>query len=327
MPGDPITCQRPRMDRAEKVLSPSFLLPICFPNGMGWGYIYPTGETAIPPVFSYANRFSEGLAAVQDNGFFGYIETSGTLAMPSRFLEAEDFSAGLAVVCDKETRKYGMIDRTGKYRIPPNFDSLALPTWGLSLASSNGKCGFIDGAGCYRIPPVYDNGDCFDECGWACVEQNGDCLFIGLDGKPVLRVDCEYASPFYTGLSIIRKNGKYGCIDRTGKIVTPCIYDELSFAEEGTFAVKENGKWMFTDYFGTPLFNTSFDNVSPFAEGFAGICRSDLWGFIAHDGNPLISPMFLETGAFQHSVAQIVSTDGEMRYLHISGKQICICQI
>ena len=44
-----------------------------------WGYIDQQGEVAIAPQFDYAADFSEGLAAVQQDGRYGYIDTDGKL--------------------------------------------------------------------------------------------------------------------------------------------------------------------------------------------------------------------------------------------------------
>jgi hypothetical protein len=299
-------------------------LPILFNSARKWGYISQSGEIVIPPKFLYADSFSEGLAPVKTEDGYGYINGAGCFAIPPLFGEAESFEGGLAIVCDNKgsSGKYGMIDKSGKFVIKPAFDSLVLPSWGLSLAAVDNKLGFVDSSGKFRIPPIFDNADSFDECGWSCVEKDGICFFIGVDGKTTLQFDCESATPFYDGLSVIARNGKSGCVDRSGALVMPCVFDEMFNSEEGTFAVKREDAWSFVDWSGTPLFDMSFDLVTPFSEGFAGVCRDDRWGYMAHDGSFLTPLVFPEAWDFCHSFAKVLSVDGEMSYLHSSGKSI-----
>lgn len=302
-------------------------LPILFNSARKWGYISQSGEIVIPPKFLYADSFSEGLAPVATEDGSGYINGAGCFAIPPLFGEAYSFEGGLAIVCDNKGSsgkygQYGMIDKSGKFVIKPAFDNLALPSSGLSLAAVDNKMGFVDSSGKFRIPPIFDNADSFDECGWSCVKKDGICFFIGVDGKTTLQFDCESASPFYDGLSVIARNGKSGCVDRSGALVMPCVFDEMFNSEEGTFAVKREDAWSFVDWSGTPLFDMSFDLVSSFSEGFAGVCRDGRWGYIAHDGSFLTPLVFAETWDFYHSFAKVLLVDGEMSYLHSSGKSI-----
>jgi hypothetical protein len=52
----------------------------------------------------------------------------------------------------------------------------------------------------------------------------------------------------------IRENGKFGFIDRTGKIIIPCVYENTWGFTEGLAGVKFNGKLGFIDKTGTWLF-------------------------------------------------------------------------
>ena len=45
----------------------------------------PTGKYVINPQYSNANKFSEGLAAVQQNGLWGYVGIDGKMAIEPQF--------------------------------------------------------------------------------------------------------------------------------------------------------------------------------------------------------------------------------------------------
>lgn len=117
-----------------------------------YGYMSITGDIVIEPQFKYANVFSEGLASVSDGKKYGFIDTTGKLVIPMKYdmlgesksemsddvyLSAYDdrrtvntgdfgaifFSQGLCSV--NENGKYGFIDKTGNFVIPPQFDAPA----------------------------------------------------------------------------------------------------------------------------------------------------------------------------------------------------------
>ena len=65
----------------------------------GWGFIDTTGRFVIPPVYTDAFMFSEGLARVMDEGQWGYVDPSGELVIAAKYSEASEFEEGLALVC------------------------------------------------------------------------------------------------------------------------------------------------------------------------------------------------------------------------------------
>lgn len=110
-----------------------------------FGYMSITGDIVIEPQFELANPFFEGLASVSDGEKYGFIDTSGKLVIPMKYdivgetehrmsigypndrrqvntgpFSAVYFSQGLCAV--NENGKYGFIDKTGNFVIPPQFD-------------------------------------------------------------------------------------------------------------------------------------------------------------------------------------------------------------
>src|SRR5689334_4985835 len=85
-----------------------------------WGYIDGTGKIVIKPQFVWAEEFSEGLAAFEnDHGKHGYIDERGAVVIEPKFDNWTDFSEGLAAV--SIDFKWGYIDRTGNWAIQPQF--------------------------------------------------------------------------------------------------------------------------------------------------------------------------------------------------------------
>src|SRR3989339_68982 len=85
-------------------------------------YIDPSGKTIISdPSFQCGFPFSEGLAAVRvhENFKYGYIDQTGKFIIPPQFDGADSFTNGIAKVeigsWMKKEYRFGYIDKTGKY--------------------------------------------------------------------------------------------------------------------------------------------------------------------------------------------------------------------
>lgn len=57
------------------------------------------------------------------------------------------------------------------------------------------------------------------------------------------KLKLDYIALFREDRAIVRKNDKYGHVDRNGKVTTPIIYDHVDQFYEGRAIVKKNNKW------------------------------------------------------------------------------------
>lgn len=104
------------------------LAVFCSENRRGYYNMY-TGEIAIPAQYRRAWVFSEGLAAVQRNGFIGFINHKGEAVIDFKYpyhgnpLYEFVFEDGHCVVADT-TGKCGVIGRKGEWLIDPEYDNI-----------------------------------------------------------------------------------------------------------------------------------------------------------------------------------------------------------
>lgn len=135
-------------------------------NNPYYGYIDKTGKVVIPPKYYWAGNFSEGLAWVRDekNGQMGYINKSGQMVIPANFYSAQDFHEGLAYATTKG--KCGFIDKTGAMVITIPCPTISPPRFseGFSVVEGeNGKYGYIDRTGNFIVPPIFNKASNFSE--------------------------------------------------------------------------------------------------------------------------------------------------------------------
>jgi len=238
--------------------------------------------------------------------------------------------------------KWGYVDNKGQYVINAQFEDAYNFSEGLALfKSTDGKYGFIGEDGKYVINPIYKYATSFSE-GLACVVmENGKPQFIDKNNRIVFTVDkAEYCYGFKEGLARIKVKGKWGFVDKTGKVVVNPIYENALDFKDGLAAVskkdeiKEEVLWGYIDKNGAVKINFQFVKdkeksyclPGSFHEGLA-FSSSDgkQWGCIDKSGKYQINPQFEgdfgNPYEFKNNVS-LVSQGGSYGFIDKNGKFI-----
>jgi len=122
-------------------------------EGYKWGYVNLQGQAPFSNLFDEAQPFSEDFAAVQIEKKWGYINKQGVLVIPNKFKEAYDFHKGLAFV--KSDEGYSVIDKQGNVVSKlPNYEYFRGNfSEGLAVIKQNGKWGYVDVYGNSTLNP------------------------------------------------------------------------------------------------------------------------------------------------------------------------------
>ena len=99
----------------------------------------------------------------------------------------------------------------------------------------------------------------------------------------------DYVGNFSEGLAYVRRNGKYGYIDTTGRKVIPCgslpissvktfdFFNPAGFDfHEGLARVEKDGKWGYIDKTGCEVIPCTYDEASDFSDGWAKVYQ-EIW--------------------------------------------------
>lgn len=287
------------------------------------GYMDKNGKQVIPPQFFRAGDFSEGLASVRINprkkyplGWnkqtweFGYIDKLGKIKIKPQFVSAQNFSDGLAGVYIKG-EGYGYIDYQGRFVIKPTnkfvdlypfYEGRAI----VHLRNSASKCNFINKQGRIINPE---------------------------DQKLICDENIVFNNGFSEGLLMAVKNGKYGYIDRDGKVSISARFDYAQNFSDGLAKVliKENGQSI-TKYIDKrghyiltvkPAIKESFEFKNGLA--LAQDYQTKKYGFINKKGVFVISPIFdneqidsVVTGVFENDTRLLSKgfSEGIARVFH-----------
>lgn len=151
------------------------------------------------------------------------------------------------------------------------------------------KYGLMDSTGQFVAECKYDmliNG--FNSLGLARVQRNGKVGFINRSGKEV--IDCEYQNvgEFTEGLCNARLNDKWGYIDLNGKTIIPHKFDiGISFHEGlARIAFRESGNWLFgyINKKGEEVIKPQYSNAKDFHNGIAEVMINNKWKKIDKKG-------------------------------------------
>lgn len=95
--------------------------------------------------------------------------------------------------------------------------------------------------------------------GLLCVSDYGKFGYINKKGRIIIDFKYDDAKEFRDGLAVIRMDVKYGVIDKEGNIVIECKYDELGGFDEGLANAKFEGKYGLIDKSGRTVIDFLYD--------------------------------------------------------------------
>lgn len=201
------------------------LAVFCSEGKRGYYNMY-TGEIAVPAQYRRAWIFSEGLAAVQRNGNIGFIDHQGKV----------------------------VIDFNYPYHGNP-LTEFVFDDGHCVVANAEGKCGVIDKTGKWLIQPEYDNVNVFQE--YAIVTKSGVSMQVTYDGRVLnsFVLDSVYELTYsederfenregeveyvdktiHTGLYAYCVGGRYGLMDSNCHRLTEPLYSSIRAVNRNMF--------------------------------------------------------------------------------------------
>lgn len=144
---------------------------------------------------------------------------------------------------------------------------------------------------------------------------NDEYLFLNEEGETLSQEVYEDVKDFREGYAAIKKDGRWGFVDKNGICVIDCQFEDVKNGfEEGYAAAKKDGKWGFIDTEGTCVIDYQFDDVKKgFSEGYAAVKVNDKWGYIDQKGQYAIDPTYEDAGNFSEGLAAVMNTIDRMK--------------
>lgn len=238
-----------------------------------------------------AKIYGNGFYVVKQNGNQLLVDKDGIEVLKSGFDEITAILKNTENgVIYKKNNKYGIIKTTGEVTLEASYDELKETKSGILIAKKDGKYGVIDLENNSKVEFKYNvisynekadlyitedenfNNEILDNT--YTVKLTG--ILIDLDsekGYLELRQDDEYKyynfkfeekkeTDIFTSntLFLSKKDGKYGFIDKEGKVIVDYIYDDATSQNiYGYAGVKKDGKWGVVDNKGSLIQEPTYD--------------------------------------------------------------------
>ena len=216
---------------------------------------------------------------------------------------------------------WGLIDHGGNLVIPPKYRaiwSFRKVPGGKAIALVRGidsKYGYIDATGREIHPPTLEDAFQFSDDGVARFKQDGKFGFMGLDGKPVISPQYDFARGMTSERALVLKNDKGFYIDKTGQVAIPGPFvGAKPFGRNGLAEAaveKKRNAWGYIDTDGKWVIKPAFEETTPFSDNgraaVATFAKSELnplakpelrWGVIDESGKWIVKPKYESLEAF-----------------------------
>lgn len=284
------------------------------------GFIDKAGKEVIRCKYDFAYDFKEGLARVEMDGKTGYINKAGEVVVQCFLDKGYDVRDGIARIRYK--KQYLYIDKRGNFINRCAYKEAGDFIEGMAKADGY----FINKAG-RKVFKCPDHSHDFSE---GLSLNTWDDVFLDKTGREVFSVKEGKAYDFSDGVARIRKNDKYGYIDKTGQVVVPCEYKGLvnDFSEGlAVYRDDKNSLWGYVDKKLRKIVPCKYSKAFDFKNGMARVQDADnrKYGYYNKSGAQVVSCKYEDAFDFSEGLARVMS-NGKYGYIDMSGKEVISCK-
>jgi len=287
------------------------------------GYIDRTGRVVIQPRLTtlsyggYEDEFHDGLLLTRSGT---YVDLAGHPVIQEKVYGSWPFCEGLAPACQRlgGNVKWGFLDTTGAFAIPPKFDAVTQFSERLSAVVIEGRYGYIDQSGAFVIAPSIAHAEAFHD-GIARAVMEGPCEFRTYYWDPCLQISTvgEPDRPSRPDVRYPYCDVTY--IDKSGHPISTETYQSAKEFSEGLAPVVIDEKWGFIDQSGRLVITPAFDEAWPFSEGLARVGLKRRYGYIDRYGEQVITTQFEYAEEFSNGRAVVGELGGAYWYINKQG--------
>lgn len=195
------------------------------------------GNNIFSPQYDRLGDFKNGFAYYLNGGLYGFVTKTG-MASKARYQWISDFDENkLAIV--KLNNQFGLVNENDSIVLSAQYDLVLKAENNIFIIVKNNKYGFYNGKGCFisdidfdykKELPVsfYTNGKLFK-----LLKKNKQAL-MDINGRVSIDYDTyEEVNFAQSNMIRIKRNGKYGFVDRKLSLVIPCKYNSATDFNEG----------------------------------------------------------------------------------------------
>lgn len=221
-----------------------------------------------------------------------------------------------------EDTGFGLINREGEYILQPIIDELTYLEENYFYAFDGRQYMLIQGreeradikyTSFHKI--TLENNSMMLEYIHGKLRRVMDNEGILLDQTGMEKVT-EVGHKFY---NVFLRDKSIGLLGASGWLVDPVMgLEQILPGKENLYGVKKDGKYGYVNKSGQMLVQNKFDAISVFSEGLAAVKIKDLWGYVDQAGQMVITPQFEEVLDF-HKGISVVKQNGKSNLMDAKG--------
>lgn len=225
-----------------------------------YGALNQFGESLIEPKFEFLGDFKNGLSIFIDNGKYGFVSKSGFIYQ-AQFDWISDFNSDRVAIF-RINNKFGLINSEGKILLESKYDQILTASNSIYLPIVKDFYGFYSSKNCFltsisfryiKEKPVqyYTNGFVFK-----LIKKNQEAL-MDENGSLIIKFG-EYDEFNFLAneLMRVRKDTKYGYLNKQNQIALPFIYDKATDFMDSLATVKINDTYFLINNFGEIIYSS-----------------------------------------------------------------------
>lgn len=204
---------------------------------------------------------NDWLISAQKNDRGTYLLYQNEKAIPLKYRELEKFNEQWIRVESED--KQGLISTTGKGIALIQYDYIRSVGNQYAVTTYQKKRGVIGATGEVILPNIFDDLIYWETADQFLVQKNSTWTRYDNKGKKLegsyTAIGAAYDSPLYLAVG---KEGKWGLIDRKGKVIVPIEYDGVGSFPNGWIKVSEGyNKWRLLDENLKPINENIYRNI------------------------------------------------------------------
>lgn len=318
-----LMCIKPSKKKVSPKAVPEEIKPlVAYRLDSLWYFMGNDGKLLFPPKKLKAIRgYSEGFFPVtfDYNGKtrWAYLTMKGDLNM----MEADELrlfknGMGMFVIFENgndSLLKFGFINSEGKEITPPIWKDATDFTEGLAWVMNDSIRGYINKSGKFEFQFMEKGfGNNFFEGVAGYHNEAGDFGYMDKTGKKIIPCKFDEVGNFVEGLANVFTEGKFGYINKSGEYVIPPSYDfAFDFVDGFTFVGNAidstyKAKWAIINKSGKKVVDFNYDFIRNFSEGIAAVSTGNVWYFVDQFGSKIMDKTFKYADSFKDGLAWVV---------------------
>jgi hypothetical protein len=154
------------------------------------------------------------------------------------------------------------------------------------------------------------------------IQRGGKWGFIDRTGRVVVAPKYDQALEFSDGMAAVRVGKKWGYIDASGELRIPPRFEGmigLPFCGAGAIVYDSSGSLTFVDRAGKLIQTRNWEKMLNCVNGIVPVREKRKWGYLSTNGALLVEPTFEDTGLFGDELGS-AKMNGKWGFVDRSGR-------